>query len=180
MNTAVDLSTLHTAIKNALAAQFPAAAVDFYSRPGDRIASPSILFELEEIAADDPDDIGTEQLAVTLRFNAYAVLSYKAGNKLALRALAASLMAFTRGKRWGCPVGAANVLGAFPDRLDGQPDEYEVMRVEFEHEALLGADVWPGGSLPLEVYLGHAPNIGPDHEDDYVRVDNLPEPPDLA
>lgn len=174
MNTPVDLSALHTAIKTALAAQFSAATVDFYSRPGDKIASPSILFELEEIAAEDPDDIGTEQLAVTLRFNAYAVLSYKAGNKLALRALAASLMAFVRGRRWGCPVGAANVLGAFPDRLEGQPEEYEVMRVEFEHEALLGADVWPGGSLPLEVYLGHSPLIGPEHELDYELIAELP------
>ena len=174
MNTPVDLSALHTAIKNALAAQFPTATVDFYSRPGDRVASPSILFELEEIAAEDPDDIGTEQLAVTLRWNAYVVLSYKSPNKLALRALAAAVMAFIRGKRWSQPVGAANVLGAFPDQLDGQPGDYEVMRIEFEHEALLGADVWPGGSLPLEIYLGHAPDIGPDHEDDYELIAELP------
>lgn len=179
MNTAVDISDLHDSIKAELAAQFTAATVDFYNRPGERIPSPSILFELEEITADDPDDIGTEQINVRLRFNAYAILSYKAPNKLALRALAASLMAFIHGRRWGQPVGAANVLGAFPDQVTGQPEDYEVMRIEFEHEALLGQDVWPGGELPTEVYLGFAPEIGPEHEDDYVRVDNLPEPPDL-
>lgn len=179
MNTPVNLDTLHAAIRTQLAAAFPSAAVEFYTRPGDRIPTPAIHFELEEITADDPDDIGTEQLAVTLRFNAYAILSYKTPNKLALRSLAASLMAVIRGKRWGQPVGAANVLGAFPDQIDGQPEDYEVMRIEFEHEALLGTDVWPGGELPTEVYLGFAPEIGPEHEDDYVRVDNLPEPPEL-
>lgn len=179
MNTAVDLAALHAAMKSQLAAQFSAAVVDYYNRPGERIASPSILFELEEIAADDPDDTGTEQIAVRLKWNAFVVLSYKAPNKLALRTLAASVMAFIRGRRWGQPVGAANVVGAFPDLIDGQPEDYEVMRIEFEHEALLGTDVWPGGSLPLEVYLGFAPEIGPDHEDDYIRVDELPEPPTL-
>jgi hypothetical protein len=174
MNTPVDIEALHTAIKDALTEQFEDATVDFYSSPGERIASPSILFELEEILADDPDDIGTEQLAVRLRWNAYAVLSYKGANKLALRSLAASLMAFIRGKRWGQPVGAANVIGAFPDQIEGQPNDYEVMRIEFEHEALLGTDVWPGGELPLEVYLGIAPLIGPEHEEHYTRIDEVP------
>jgi hypothetical protein len=136
------------------------------------------MIEMEEIESDDPDDIGTEQTPVMLRFNAYAVLDYKGSNKLAVRAMAAAMLHFIRRKRWGCPVGAAKTLGAFPDRIQGKEDDYEVMRVEWEHEALLGVDVWPGGSLPLEVYLGIAPDIGPEHEEDYELIastEDLPE-----
>lgn len=173
---AVDLDTLHDAIKAAFTAQFEDAAVDFYPRPGDKIGSPSIFLEIEDIVADDPDDVGTEQLAVTLMFNAYVVLSYKDPNKKAIKKFAASVMSYVRGRRWGQPVGPANVVIASPDKVIGQPDDYECMRIEFTHEAMLGADVFAGdGVIPTEVYLGYAPDIGPPHIDDYELVNEPPE-----
>ena len=165
----IDIDDLHSAIKTALAAQFTTCTVDFYPRPGERIATPGILLELEDMPADDPDDIATEQLGVTLNFNAYVVLDYKAGKKQGVKTLAAALMAFIRGKRWGQPVGAANVVGAYPDVIAGRQDDYEVMRVEFSHEALLGQDVWIADQLvdvegepippPSEVYASDQPGI---------------------
>lgn len=142
MNDPVDIDALHDAIKASLAAKFTDCAVEFYDRPGERIQTPAILLELEEITVPDPDDTGTEQIPVTLMFNAYAVLDYKSGKKQAVKTLAASMMAFIRGQRWGQKVGAASVLGAFPDVVRGKEEAYEVMRVEFSHEALLGLDVW--------------------------------------
>lgn len=178
MNTAIDLDQLHDAIKASFKASFADCFVDFYPRPGEKIQTPAILLEIEDIIADDPDDIGTEQLAVTLHCNAYVVLTYKAGQKKALKKFAASVMAYTRGRRWGQPVGAANVAGANPDTISGQPDDYEVMRVEFSHEALLGTDVFArSGTIPTEVYLGFAPDIGPEHIDDYERIN---EPPQIS
>lgn len=171
MNTPVNIATLHASIKSALTAGFSGTAVDYYARQGERVAVPAIFFELEEVTADDPDDIGTEQLAVRLKFNGYVVNSYKAGNKLGIRTAAVALMQFIRGKRWGQPVGAANVIGAFPDTMQGQPDDYEVMRVEWEHEALLGTDIWPGGIVPSEVWLGISPLIGPENLEHYVLLD---------
>lgn len=175
MNTAVDLDQLHDAMKSAFTSAFTSCSVGLYDRPGDRIPTPAILLEIEDIMADDPDDIGTEQIAVTLNCNAYVVLDYKAGNKKAVKKLAAAVMAYTRGRRWGQPVGPANVGSAQPDRIPGKEDDYEVMRVEFVHEALLGTDVFAGeGTLPTELYLGFAPDIGPDHVDDYQLVESLP------
>ena len=177
-NQAIDLDLLHDAIKASFAASFPDCYVDFYPRPGEKITTPAILIEIEDIVADDPDDTGTEQLAVMLMCNAYVVLSYKAGNKKALKKFAASVMAYTRGRRWGQPVGRANVAGANPDAIAGQPDDYECMRVEFSHEALLGADVFAGsGIIPTEVYLGFVPDVGPDHVDDYELITEIPETP---
>lgn len=179
MNTPVDLDELHDAVKAAFASAFADCYVDFYPRPGEKIPTPAILLEIgEDILPDDPDDIGTEQLAVTINCNAYVVLSYKRGNKKALKKFAATVMAFTRSKRWGQPVGPAKVAGASPDTVAGQPDDYECMRVEFSHDGLLGTDVFADvGIIPSEVYLGISPLIGPPHIDDYTLINEAPEIP---
>jgi len=139
---AIDLDALHAAMRTALRSQFPTARVEFYDRPGERIATPAILIELEDIQAGEPDETGTEQLPVNLNFNAYAVLDYKAGQKQAVKTFAAAIMAFVRGKKWGMPVTAASIGSAQPDVISSKEDAYEVMRIEFSHEALLGLDVW--------------------------------------
>jgi hypothetical protein len=152
MNAPVNISTLHANIKTALAAQYPTATVDYYPRPGDKITTPAIFIELDDIQADSPPDMGTEQTPVTLRFNAYVVDGYKTGKKLAVRALAAAVMQFVRGKRWSTTVGHGMPVSTTPDRFQGDTQEYEVMRVEWEHEALLGIDVWiDEGDVPEEV-----------------------------
>lgn len=171
MNTPVNIETLHAAIKAALQAQYPTANVDFYPRPGEKITTPAILIDLDDIISADPDEIGTGQLYATLNFNAYCVMAYKAGNKLALRSMAAAVLSFVRGKRWNSPIGAATTAGAYPDQFAGDGKEYEVFRVEFSHEVILGNDVWSStGILALEVYLGFAPDIGPAHIGDYELV----------
>ena len=174
---AINLDTLHDAIRDALATQFPDARVEFYDRPGDRIATPAILLELEDIPVMDPDETGTEQLPVFLNFNAYVVLDYKAGKKQAIKTLAASVMAFVRGKKWGQPVFPASVVGAFPDVIAGREDAYEVMRIEFQHEALLGPDIWTeDGIMPWKVYLGISPLVGPENIEHYKLIYEGDEP----
>ena len=173
----VNIDTLHENIKAALEDAFEGINIGFYERPGQKISTPSILLEMDDIQADDPDDIGTEQTAATLNFNAYVVLDYKAGKKQAVKVLAAAVLAFVRGKRWDCPVGAGAVIGAYPDRIRGREEDYEVMRVEFSHEVLLGDDSWTDeGTPPWKVYLGLSPLIGPDHVDDYELVYEGDEP----
>lgn len=180
MIPSTDIDALHEAIKTTLAAQFPACTVAFYSRPGERIPTPAILLEIEDIMADDPDEIGTEQLAATINVNAYCVMDYKAGKKKSVRSLAASVMAFARGKRWGQPVGAANVGMASPDTIAGREDDYEVMRVEWSHEALLGADVWTADQIvdeegeplppPTDVFVAEVRDAMPPAEEDYQNL----------
>lgn len=160
MNEPVNIATLHANIKTALAAQYPTAVVDYYPRPGDKITTPAIFIELDDIQADEPPDMGSEQTPVTLRWNAYVVDSYKSGKKLAVRTLAASLLHFVRGKRWSCPVGQGTPVSATPDRFQGDTQEYEVMRVEFTHEAILGTDVWiDDGDTPEEVNVSEQGNL---------------------
>ena len=159
MNSPVNISTLHANLKTSLAAQFPSCTVDYYPRPGEKITTPAIFIELDDIQADDPPDRGTEQTPVVLRFNAYVVEGYKIGKKLTVRTLAAAVMQFVRGKRWSCPVGAGKPVSATPDRFQGDTQEYEVMRVEWEHEALLGTDVWiDDGPVPEEVNVSEQGN----------------------
>jgi hypothetical protein len=175
MIPSVNIDTLHTNILAELQAQFPDATVALYPRPGEKIETPGILLELEDLPADDPDEIGTEQLGVMLMFNAYVVLDYKAGKKQAVKTMAAAVMAFIRGRRWDCPVGAANVAGGFPDVIGGRENDYEVMRVEFSHEAMLGIDVWTADQLlddegdplppPSEVYVSDTPGVANSHEE---------------
>lgn len=169
MIPSVNIDTLHASILSGLSTKFPSCAVALYPRPGEKIATPAILLELEDIPADDPDDIGSEQLAVMLNFNAYVVLDYKSGKKQAVKTLSAAVMTHIRGQRWANPVGAANVAGAYPDVIAGREDDYEVMRVEFSHEALLGVSVWDADQLrdeagepidpPSEVYASDQPGI---------------------
>lgn len=152
----VDIVALHEAIKSALAVNFPGATVDFYARPGARLGTPGIYFELESIEPSDPDDVGTEQFDAILRFAAYCVHDFKKVDdtkaRLLVRALASNVIRFVRGKRWDQPVTQATVLGAFPDSVE--IDQNEVQRVEWEHRALIGESVWdPEGDTPTEVYV---------------------------
>lgn len=150
----VDLAALHTAMVANLQAKFPGVTVTAYSRPGERINTPAILLELDSISATMPMDVGTQQVKSSLLFNAYCVVSYKGTGKMAVRTLAASLLAHVRGQRFGQPIGAAEPVGADPDMLEGVASvEYEVFRVSWNHEpAYLGESVWDAtGVIPTEL-----------------------------
>ena len=108
----INLADLHEAIGQEIADAFPSATVAAYGRPGEKLTVPAITFELDSIEPDEPSDVGSEQLQVRLRFTAYCIHSYKQGNKLAVRVLAANLARFLRGKRWGEPVSAAAFVAA--------------------------------------------------------------------
>lgn len=176
-NPSVNLASLHAAILAAIQVQFPALqTVGYYPRPGEKIETPAVLLELDSMEVDSPSQTGTEQVPVLLRFAAYCVGSYHDGQKLAIRTLAASLMAFVNLQQWGQPVRAANVVDARPDHFKQEGNkEYEVLRVEFTHEAFLGSDVWPDtGPVPTQVFAsGDAePNTrtGEPFLPEYVKV----------
>ncbi len=173
------LAALHEAIRTQLVAASatgqPLAGVrevGAYPRPGEVIKTPAIYFELDAIDVPNPGEIGTEQVASALTFNAYCVVSYKGTGKLAVRTLAASLMGWLKNKRFGQPVGPAMPMSADPDRMDGAGDEYEVFRVSWRHEPVyLGTSVWDAtGVLPTEVYLGIDPDTGPANVAKYVKI----------
>lgn len=169
----VDIEALHEAIKAAIEGEFPALeSVDYYPRPGEKIATPAVFLELDSIDPDGEITPGTEQTSVTLRFAAYCVHDYRTGSKLAVRLLATALIGLIDSNRWGQPVGGADFTGCVPDKMRGEGNkEYEVMRIEWTHEALLGTNIWEDpGTEPTQVFISEAPAIGIPHEAAYVEV----------
>lgn len=170
----VDLSALHTNITNAIKAQFPDLKdAGAYPRPGDMVKTPAVYFELDAIEVTAPMDVGTEQVRCALTFNAYCVVSYKGTAKLAARLLAASVMSWLRGKRFGQPVGIAQPMSADPDTFAGDAaGEYECMRVMWRHEPVyLGTSTWDAtGVMPTEVWLGIDPETGAANLSKYIKL----------
>jgi hypothetical protein len=176
----VDIVALHAAILDGIKNRFPTLqAVDHYPRPGEMIDTPAVYVELESFDADQPPNIGTEQLPVTLNFVAYAVCDYKLGSKLTVRTLAIALAAFINDQKWGQPVSSANVTHGGPDwmraKLPNSSPEYEVMRVEWTHEALLNDSIWVDeGVAPAYLFVSGdvAPNtnVGPGNEAAYIQM----------
>lgn len=179
-NTVTSLDAVHEGIVSTIAAQFPdLVTVEAYRLDRKSLPVPACLIELTEMDAVPDNDPGTEQLAVNARFEARLVIGFRQGDKnpkLEIRKLAAAVANFIRAKRWGCPIGAAEVVGAYPDDFDPELDQFECWRVEWQQLIYLGDTVWKDeGATPSQVMLGFAPNIGPGHEADYTEVTRLPD-----
>ncbi len=146
----------------------------------------SISIELDSIFPGAPYDTGTEQFHGEFRFSAYVVVPFtKEGAdetyipKLIVRQLATRLVGFIRGNRFRCPVGDARILSAAPDEFSlpgksgrsGQTEEYEVWRIEWEFDAVVGEDVWKvedGLQFPVEVWTSGEILNNP-HGEPYTR-----------
>ena len=177
-NPGVDLKALHENIVAAIAEQFPAlATVECYREEVDRktLPTPACLIELFEMEAEPTEDPGTEQLAMTARFEARIVIGYREDRaKIEVRKLAAALAKFILRKRWGLGpnVGPAEVTGCYPDEFDPRLDQYEVMRIEWQQLIMVGEDVWSGeGIRPTEVLYSWEPKTGPAFRDNYRTLE---------
>jgi len=123
----------------------------------------------------DPDP-ATEQLAVLARFEARFVMSFKQGlknPKLEVRKLASAFAVFAKFKRWGCPIGAAEVVGIFPDDFDAELDQFECFRVEWQQVIHLGETIWTDSGIIPEPYYSWSPDIGIPNEPDYKRFNEF-------
>ena len=181
MNTPqINLTEYHENAVTAIAEHFGDAVdvVAAYPRFSKRIPATAITIELDGFTPETPDDMGTEQWHASLRFVAYVFVSYlDEAPQLKVRRLGAQLAAFVYGNRFGCPVGPAKIIVGSPDAMDmpgrtgrdGEAEDYEVWRLEWSHEAFIGEGIWTNdGEVPLEVWTSFAPQIGPDHADDYA------------
>jgi hypothetical protein len=179
-NTVTTLDAVHAGIVSTLQAQFPALHVEAYRLDRKVLTVPACLIELSEMDAAPDVDPGTEQLAVMTRFEAKLVIGFRQGTnnpKLEIRKLAAAVAAFVRLQRWGCPIGPAEVIGAYPDDFDPELDQFECWRVEWRQIIHLGESVWAdwnAGDPPGQVLVGYAPAIGADHEGDYTELGSQP------
>lgn len=171
-----DLAALHNAIQNQIGAAFPALqTVEFYRDDEDEgIQLPACLIELDEMENRD-EDPGTGQICMSLRFSARLILTRENGPDAPMQARlsAAALSAFINKNRFGGHVSPAHVLmGSRDDFSPSLLGRFSIWRIEWVHrEAFFGASVWSGDNIiPQTVYLGRAPEIGPDHIEDYKEI----------
>lgn len=175
VNDAIDLGQLHDNIVAWIAEAFPSVAtVAAYPEEDDRgtLMAPAILIELAELEATPDRDPGTEQLAMTAKFEALVIIGFRTANaKREIRKLAASLAHYILRKRWGLPVGPAEVIGCYRDEFDPNLDEYEVFRVEWQQIVNIGEGVWKNdGIVPTPVY-SWAPKVGEPFRDNYRTLE---------
>lgn len=177
-NTVTTLDAVHAGIVSAIREQFPnLKTVEAYRLDRKNLPVPACLIEMTEMDAALEIDPGTEQLAITARFEARFVIGFRQGAnnpKLEVRKLAAAFAAFARLKRWGCPIGPAEVIGAYQDDFDPELDQFECWRVEWQQVIHLGDTVWKDeGEVPTP-FFSWSPQIGSAHADKYTDIDGNP------
>lgn len=171
-DTEIDLDALQDAIAASVAARFPEfATVEFWREDRKNIPAPACLMELVDL--EPTDDPGTEQLAVIARFEAHVIVGFRTpAPKRAAPKVAAALALHIRAQRWGMPAQPAQVTAIEPDDFTPELDQYEVWRVDWQQTIHLGESVWTNdGTLPTEVLISFAPDIGPAHEGEYVPIE---------
>ena len=176
-NTYVDLDALHDAIVADIKAQFPdLQTVEFY-RTDERqgLPLPAVILNLSEFENEPDADPGTEQLAVTARFEAEIIMGFRVPNvKREIRKFSAAFAAWMRLRRFtreNVHTGPAQVIGCYPDDFDPELDNYEVWRMEWTQVLHLGTSVWANnGTVPNQVFIGWAPDIGTGNEPNYDQV----------
>lgn len=185
MNRSTDIAAVHENLKAALLAAFPEVSVSYYTRLFEKTEKARNLFiHLGEIMPGDEQTDGADSLEVVLRWELYAVFRFRDPQaKGKLRAFAAQVLAFARGKRFNDATperfiaGPFEAVGAYPDEMKpGDPekaDGYEVYRIEFNQSATIRTGD-PAVVPVSEVYAGQAPFVGPGHEDDYKII--IPQP----
>lgn len=182
-NTSIDLGELHQAIEAAIRAQFPSLKlVEFYReeeerRPPTDAQLPACLLEMSEMNPTPDIDPGTEQLAVSARFEARLVIGFRTPKaKLEIRKLAAAFAVFLRLNRWPSitapgetiPTGPAEVITIMPDDFSPELDRFEVWRVEWQQPLHLGDGIWNDDGLTPDAPLySWTPNIGTGNADKY-------------
>lgn len=178
-NEFLDLDALHDAIEAAIRTQFPdLQTVEFY-RTDERkdLTLPAVLLDLCEFEGEPDMDPGTEQLAVSARFEAEIIFGYRTPNvKREIRKFSAAFAAWLRLRRWpGISTDAAQVVGCYPDNFDPELDNYEVWRVEWSQVLYLGNNTWTNdGTIPTQVLVGYSPKIGAGNETEYTQIETDP------
>ncbi|WP_320055615.1 hypothetical protein [Desulfuromonas thiophila] len=167
------MTALHQAIIGHLATELPGVHIGAYPLLRQKITTPAVLLEVQDISPAPKRDRGTEQLCLQVRLAARCIVETHdaaAGLKGLELALSVALL-LHQGRRFGQRVGPALITSIDQDHFEPALLGYLIWRVEWSHELELGASVWDGGGLtPGEIYLGFAPRIGAAHQDDYLQV----------
>lgn len=178
----VDLDQLHDVIEEKLRSQFPAfKLVQFYRDEEERKVPgqqelPALLLELTNFDINADGDAGTEQMPLIAKFEARIIDTFNQRRaKINVRKLAAAVALyifqnkhFTGLGPYGVGVSALGDISE--DAFFPELDRYEVWRVDFSTQIVVGENVWAeSGETPTPVF-SYAPEIGAAHEDKYQEL----------
>ncbi|GFM38318.1 hypothetical protein DSM19430T_30020 [Desulfovibrio psychrotolerans] len=166
----ISMQAAHEAIQEGLRQAFPVLSVMAYESLKERVACPAAFLNLA--ALEPGDDVGTEQLAVRIRWELHLVMHFKAANvNLEICALVGAVSKWLHGNRFGLPAHPAEFVGAYPDEWKPEQRAYEEWRIEFEQRVYLGASAWTDeGVIPQTVLVSWSPRVGVDYKPEYTEV----------
>ena len=135
-----------------------------------KLAVPAIIVQMSELEPDPDKDPHTGQFPCLVRLEARIVMGHRTPKvRREVVKAAGAVAAFVHSNRLGVAWGAAMVIAVDPDEFAPQADRFDIWRVEWVHAADIGPSYFVDeGVTPSEVLTSWAPEIGPDHEDDYI------------
>lgn len=135
-----------------------------------KLSVPAIIVQLSELEPDPDKDAHTGQFPCIVRVEARIVMGHRTPKvRREVIKAAGAVAAFVHNSRLGVAWGAAKVLAVEPDEFAPQADQFDIWRVEWAHSADIGTSYFiDDGVTPTELLTSWAPEIGPEHEGDYV------------
>ena len=167
-----DLTRVHEAMEAAIRQQVPQArTVEAYKPGAGVIKTPAVLLEAIEIKPGGKLSGG--RLAIKVEFAAHCCLSVQTDNvELEVRNFAVKMLQVVHKNIWGLD-GVAEPpqeLAAYQGMFKPDDDGFDSWVVSWEQTFHLG-DGWSEKDfLPRDVFIGEAPRIGKDHQDEYRQV----------
>lgn len=171
LDTSVTIDDLQEAIRAQLAAAFPSfATVEFDREDEDnKIPTPALLLDCEEIEPAPDADAGTGQFTARARFCARIIMGRRdPAVKLQVRKAAAALATFLYKHHWdGINADECEVTVCMVDEFDPVMDHWAVWRVEWNNLVMLGESAWNNDGTVPESFFSFSPDIGLPNKDAY-------------
>lgn len=176
MNGLINFEGYLSAVESKLSSLDIFKTVGIFSEIPDGYATPAIFFEIEDWSKAQDVNIGGN-LTVSLTCNFYIVREIAAeGYNRKLRNAALAFTGWVHGRQFGPGTAPAEFVSAQDG--DWYKDEqkelasHHVWCVTIEQNIAVGLDEFEEPDAPLlkELWLAFAPDIGPEHADDYILV----------
>ncbi|MCY1698659.1 hypothetical protein OVA10_11445 [Lelliottia sp. SL45] len=168
---------LHNAVLTHLKGVSWQRDVGAYPELKTALVTPALYFAIN---AWSRADAGTDQLHVDTDCSVYLAVNRSleiAGNmsaELYARDLADELTCLVDAQTFGLNIEPSVFVSAEVDEFDTEMDDYHLWRIDFSVQLPVGVDPHDIARAPLkQVWLGKAPDIGCEHEEDYLAL--LPE-----
>lgn len=174
MSDPIDLGLALDTVVAQLAAEFDTfKTVAAEDEARTKLAVPAIIVQISELEPDPDKDAHAGQFPCLIRIEARVIMGHRTPKvRREVVKAAGAIAAFVHNSRLGVGWGGATVLAVEPDEFAPQADQFDIWRVEWAHSADIGSSYFVDeGVTPTEVLTSWSPDVGPDHEGDYIAED---------